>query len=54
MNDWMEIEIPKVNISKVKKKRKNSVYKDSKQGVHITINGLGKVSSLVKKNNKRR
>lgn len=40
-------EKPKLNLTKVKKK-KYSWYKLNKVDIHTTINGKGKVSSLIK------
>lgn len=51
MNDWM-IEIPyKINNSRKKKSRSYnfSLYKENKIGVHITINGKGRVARLMRK-----
>jgi hypothetical protein len=44
----MDIEpvIPKINKAKVKKKRKKSIYRESKEDAHSTINGKGVVGRI--------
>lgn len=41
-----ELFIPKVNPSKIKKKRQKSIYRQQKENVHSTINGKGIVSRI--------
>ncbi len=56
MTDWMEQVIEKINGAKVRKKPKDRPglgWWNAKIGPHTTINGLGKVSSLVHKHNKK-
>lgn len=43
----------KVNAAKVRKKNRLPLW-DAKIGAHTTINGLGKVSGLVRKHNRKR
>jgi hypothetical protein len=45
VDDIHEIQ-PKVNSAKQKKKRKSSIYRESKTEVHTTINGKGKIGRI--------